>query len=104
MRNHRRRAPYLVVGALLASTTVVFANPAAPAATAAPTTIVTIEWHDGNADQSEVGPILEDYGVHATFLVNTAPIVAGDTANLSVEDLKTLFAAGNEIAGHTRIT
>ena len=101
MRNHGRRAPLLVVAALLASTTVVFANPAAPVAAAAPPTIVTIEWHDGNAEQIDVLPILEFYGVHATFLVNTGPILAGNTANLSVEDLNSLYAAGNEIAGHT---
>ena len=94
MRNHRRRAPHLVVAALLASTTVVFANPAAPVAAAAPPTIVTIEWHDGNADQIDVLPILEFYGVHATFLVNTGPILAGDTANLSVEDLNSLYRGG----------
>ena len=37
----------------------------------------------------------------ATFLVNTGPILAGNTANLSVDDLNSLYAAGNEIAGHT---
>jgi hypothetical protein len=98
--NRRRRARHLAVAALLASTAVVFAHPAAPVAAAAPT-IVTIEWHDGNADQIDVLPILEEYGVHATFLVNTGPILAGDTANLSVADLNSLFLAGNEIAGHT---
>jgi peptidoglycan/xylan/chitin deacetylase (PgdA/CDA1 family) len=89
-----------VVAALLASTTVMFANPAAPAGAEAPT-IVTIEWHDGNADQMDVRPILEDHGMAATFLVNTGPILAGDTAKLSLDDLNSLFEAGNEIAGHT---
>jgi hypothetical protein len=98
--NRRHRAPGLAIAALLASTTVVFANPPAPAAAVTPT-IVTIEWHDGNADQIDVLPILTDHGMHATFLVNTGPILAGDQAKLRVSDLDSLFAAGNEIAGHT---
>ena len=100
MSNRRRRASQLAVAALLASTTVVLAHPAAPVAAATPT-IVTIEWHDGNADQIDVLPILEDHGMQATFLVNSGPILAGNTANLSAGDLDALFAAGNEIAGHT---
>ena len=64
-------------------------------------TIVTIEWHDGNKDQTSVVPILSSHGMHATFLVNTGPIVAGNPDKLSVADLKTIFGAGNEIAGHT---
>ena len=71
-----------------------------PAAGVTPT-IVTIEWHDGNADQIDVLPILQNHGMHATFLVNTGPILAGDPAKLTVGNLNTLFAAGNEIAGHT---
>jgi Predicted xylanase/chitin deacetylase len=39
--------------------------------------------------------------MHATFLVNTGPILANDPTKLMVADLKTFFAAGNEIAGHT---
>ncbi len=90
-----------MVAALLASATLVFARPAAPVAAAAPPTIVTIEWHDGNADQIDVLPILEHHGMAATFLVNTGPILAGNTANLTVDDLNSLYAKGNEIAGHT---
>ena len=100
MGNRRHRVPLLAIGALLASTTVVFADPPTPAAGVTPT-IVTIEWHDGNADQIDVLPILQNHGMHATFLVNTGPILAGDPAKLTVGNLDTLFAAGNEIAGHT---
>ena len=56
---NRHRVPLLAIGALLASTTVVFADPPTPAASVTPT-IVTIEWHDGNADQIDVLPILEN--------------------------------------------
>jgi hypothetical protein len=98
--DRRHRVPLLSIAALLASTTVLFVNPSVPAAAGTPT-IVTIEWHDGNADQIDVLPILQDHGMHGTFLVNTGPILAGDPAKLSVGDLDSLFAAGNEIAGHT---
>jgi hypothetical protein len=64
-------------------------------------TVVTIEWHDGNADQVGVPPILRTYGMHATFLVNTGPILAGNPNKLTVSDLETIYADGNEIAGHT---
>jgi polysaccharide deacetylase len=86
------------LGALIATTT----NWAAPAPAAAVVpTIVTIEWHDGNADQMEVLPILDSHGMHATFLVNTGPILAGDPDKLTVADVQTIFADGNEVAGHT---
>ena len=97
---NRHRVPLLAIGALLASTTVVFADPPTPAASVTPT-IVTIEWHDGNADQIRLLRVLRSHAVHATFLVNTGPILAGDPAKLTVANLNMLFAAGNEIAGHT---
>jgi peptidoglycan/xylan/chitin deacetylase (PgdA/CDA1 family) len=70
-------------------------------AIAAVPTIVTIEWHDGNVDQTGTRQILFDHGMHATFLVNTGPILAGDPAKLTPTDLQDLYADGNEIAGHT---
>jgi hypothetical protein len=73
---------------------------AAPARAVGPT-IVTIEWHDGNAEQTDTVPILDAHGMHATFLVNTGPIMAGDGAKLSVSDVQAIFAHGNEIGGHT---
>jgi len=79
-----------------------WAAPAAPAAAAVPT-VVTIEWHDGNADQINVLPILDDPArpMHATFLVNTGPILAGDPAKLTVAQVQAIFTDGNEIGGHT---
>jgi hypothetical protein len=75
---------------------------ARPAAAAVPT-VVTIEWHDGNADQINVLPILDDPArpMHATFLVNTGPILANDPAKLTVAQVQTIFNDGNEIGGHT---
>jgi hypothetical protein len=90
----------IILVALTSVTASVWAAPVAPASAVVPT-IVTIEWHDGNADQVGVLPILQSHSMHATFLVNTGPILAGDPGNLSVGDLRAFFLEGNEIAGHT---
>ena len=71
-----------------------------PAAAVVPT-VVTIEWHDGNAEQVDVLPILDAHGVHATFLVNTGPILAGDPGKLTVAQVQAIFGDGNEVGGHT---
>jgi hypothetical protein len=92
--------PATLLAALVSATVFVWATPATPASAVVPT-IVTIEWHDGNADQVGALPILRGHGMHATFLVNTGPILAGDPDKLTVADLQRIFAAGNEIAGHT---
>jgi hypothetical protein len=39
--------------------------------------------------------------MHATFFVNTGPIMVGDPGHMTTADLHDLFKAGNEIAGHT---
>ena len=86
---------------LMAVTSIWAASPA-PAAAVVPT-VVTIEWHDGNADQINVLPILDDPNrpMHATFLVNTGPILAHDPAKLTVAQVQAIFNDGNEIGGHT---
>jgi peptidoglycan/xylan/chitin deacetylase (PgdA/CDA1 family) len=66
---------------------------------AAATTVVTIEFDDGNADQYLALDMLNAHGMHATFYVNTSFI--GDTTHLSWTQLQALFAAGNDIGGHT---
>jgi peptidoglycan/xylan/chitin deacetylase (PgdA/CDA1 family) len=71
---------------------------AAPAA-AASSTVVTIGFDDGTADQLGALPILQAHGMTATFFVNSGSI--GDPEHLSWADLHALFDAGNEIAGHT---
>jgi hypothetical protein len=73
-----------------------------PPAEASTPTVVTIGFDDGTVDQFNNGfPILSAHGMHATFFVNTGPIIAGDPAHMTWADLHTLFNAGNEIAGHT---
>jgi peptidoglycan/xylan/chitin deacetylase (PgdA/CDA1 family) len=73
-----------------------------PAATAVTPAIVTIGFDDGTVDQfTQAFPILAAHDMHATFFVNTAPIIAGDASRMSWSDLHALFDAGNEITGHT---
>src|SRR5436189_4940658 len=59
-------------------------------------TIVSIEWHDGNRDSIGAVKILAAAGMHATWLVNTDPILAGNPANVTPRQLRRIEAAGNE--------
>jgi polysaccharide deacetylase len=101
MRYRGRLIRRVAATAVLAATAVSFPSSPPPAAAVVPQTIVTIEWHDGNADQIALVPILDRYGMRVTFLVNTGPILAEDPAKLSEIDLHTLYDDHNEIAGHT---
>ena len=76
------------------------AGPAGPAAAATPT-VVVLQFDDGYADQYPALASLTAHGMHATFFVNSGPITAGDPTRLSWAQLQDLYAAGNEIAGHT---
>jgi len=62
-------------------------------------TVVTIQFDDGNANQYQALALLNAHGMHATFYVNSG--VIGDSAHLSWSQLQDLFAAGNDIGGHT---
>ena len=62
-------------------------------------TVVSIQFDDGSADQYGALAILNAHGMHATFYVNTG--FTGDATHLSWTQLGDLYAAGNEIAGHT---
>jgi hypothetical protein len=74
----------------------------APPAAASTPTIITIGFDDGTVDQfTNAFPILSAHSMHATFFVNTGPIVAGDASHMTWDDLRALFGAGNEITGHT---
>jgi hypothetical protein len=104
LRDHRVRLKVASSSAalVLMAVTLTWAASPAPAAAVVPT-VVTIEWHDGNADQINVLPILDDptRPMHATFLVNTGPILAHDSAKLTVAQVQAIFNDGNEIGGHT---
>jgi peptidoglycan/xylan/chitin deacetylase (PgdA/CDA1 family) len=96
-RRWRIRLALTAIGALTVFLSSWAVN-TAPAAAAA-STVVTIGFDDGTADQLGALPILQAHGMTATFFVNSGSI--GDPEHLSWADLHTLFDAGNEIAGHT---
>jgi len=66
-----------------------------------PITVVTIGFDDGTADQFAARRPLKSHGMHATFFINSGPIVAGDPDHMTVAQLTTLAGLGNEIGGHT---
>src|SRR5262249_42291070 len=67
---------------------------------AAPLTVVTIQFDDGNADTIQwVDGSLNTHGIPATFYVNSGSI--GTSGKLTWGQLTTLSSAGNEIASHT---
>jgi peptidoglycan/xylan/chitin deacetylase (PgdA/CDA1 family) len=91
--------PVTTVGALTMS---LFSWASAPPAAAVTPTVVTLGFDDGTVDQFNEGfPILQAHGMHATFFVNTGPILAGDQTHMTFSELTTMFNAGNEITGHT---
>jgi uncharacterized repeat protein (TIGR01451 family) len=89
----RRARPLLI--AVIAALGMLFAAPAARAAD----TIVSLQFDDGTAGQTAVGPMLAAHGLHATFFVNSDRI--GRTSYMSQAQLAALQSGGNEIAGHT---
>src|SRR5258708_24491820 len=76
-----------------------FVSAVPAAAHAAPATVVTIQFDDGNADVNQWISALSNHGFHATFFVNSGSI---DTAGkLTWAQLTALSQARNEIATHT---
>jgi peptidoglycan/xylan/chitin deacetylase (PgdA/CDA1 family) len=66
---------------------------------AAPLTVVTIQFDDGNADVYQWASSLNTHGFHATFYVNSGNI--GTSGKMTWAQLTTLSQGGNEIASHT---
>jgi peptidoglycan/xylan/chitin deacetylase (PgdA/CDA1 family) len=66
-----------------------------------PTTVVTIGFDDGTADQFATRLVLQAHGMNATFFINSGPILAGDPDHMTPAQLGALAALGNEIGGHT---
>lgn len=100
----RTRPRWLISAAAVGALTVSLSSWAMPAPRAAASTpvVVTLGFDDGTVDQFTNGfPILAAHEMHATFFVNTGPILAGDPSHMTWADLHALSDAGNEIAGHT---
>ncbi len=85
-----------VVGWALPTAT---ASASDPVPLVAPGVVVTIGFDDGTIDQFAALQELNAHGMHATFFINSGFI--GDSDHMSVQQLKDLQTAGNEIGGHT---
>jgi peptidoglycan/xylan/chitin deacetylase (PgdA/CDA1 family) len=64
-----------------------------------PATTVSLTFDDADADQMEAGRILAGHSMHGTFFVPTGRV--GTPGYMSVANLETLAASGNEMADHT---
>jgi peptidoglycan/xylan/chitin deacetylase (PgdA/CDA1 family) len=62
-------------------------------------TVVTFTFDDGDADQMAAARALHKYGMNGTFYIITGAVGAPNYVTLS--DLRTLAAEGDEIGGHT---
>jgi peptidoglycan/xylan/chitin deacetylase (PgdA/CDA1 family) len=71
---------------------------AAPAQAANPA-VVTLTFDDANADQLTAASIMKSNGLHGTFYVPSGYV--NQPGYLTVANLQSLAADGNEIAGHT---
>ena len=91
----RRGRTVLLLSATMALVAMLWAQPLH----ATPNTVVTIGFDDGYADQYQTLQMLSDHSMNATFFVNTGFL--GDPDRLTWQQVGDLFAAGNEIGGHT---
>jgi peptidoglycan/xylan/chitin deacetylase (PgdA/CDA1 family) len=72
---------------------------AAPAAHAAPNTIITLTFDDANADQVPAAAILKSNGLKGTFFTPSGFLNAPNY--MTTQEALALQADGNEIGGHT---
>lgn len=63
-------------------------------------TVVTFAFADTKKSQTRVGPLFARYGMHSTFYLSSGRIGHG-SGYLSLADVRTLVAAGHEMASHT---
>jgi peptidoglycan/xylan/chitin deacetylase (PgdA/CDA1 family) len=75
------------------------ARPTATPTASLRTAVVTLTFDDGDADNFAVLPLLQRYGLHATFFIPSGHV--GRPNAMTWNQLKALAAAGNEIGGHT---
>ncbi len=61
--------------------------------------IVSLTFDDGDADNFALLPVLQQYGLHATFYIPSG--LVGRPNYMTWDQLKALQAAGNEIGGHS---
>ncbi|MBG6057288.1 peptidoglycan/xylan/chitin deacetylase (PgdA/CDA1 family) [Cryobacterium sp. MP_M3] len=66
---------------------------------AAPATVVSLTFDDGNADQREAVAVMNELGLKGTFFITTGFI--DNPGWFTKSDLRALTDAGHEIGGHT---
>jgi len=77
------------------------AGPFAAAARAATPTVVSLTFDDSDLDQyTNALPVLQQYGMHGTFYTITG-YIGVNSGYMTLPDLRNVYNAGNEIAGHT---
>jgi peptidoglycan/xylan/chitin deacetylase (PgdA/CDA1 family) len=95
------RLAWLAIGLAALAFAAMSAGPASPARAATPSTVVSLTFDDSVLDQyTNAFPILQQYGMHATFYVITG-YIGVNPAYMTQSQLQDLANAGNEIAGHT---
>jgi peptidoglycan/xylan/chitin deacetylase (PgdA/CDA1 family) len=62
-------------------------------------TVVSFTFDDGDADQMAAARVLHKYGLNGTFYIITGAV--GAPSYVTLADLRTLAAEGDEIGGHT---
>jgi peptidoglycan/xylan/chitin deacetylase (PgdA/CDA1 family) len=90
----------LLAGALAACTAV--KSPMGAAATAAidgQPTVVSLTFDDGDADNFAVAPVLEQYGLKATWYIPSG--LVGQPGYMTWDQLRQLAGSGHEIGGHS---
>ena len=108
LQRHARGAAAVLAAALLGGLGVAGA-PAATAAAGPPArTVVSFTWGGGFASQMGALPVFQRYHMHATYYVPSGLVCVPDTdpdcaqaPYLTLQDVRTLAAAGNEIGGLT---
>lgn len=87
------------MGIVLAAGAHVVGPAALPARAAAPATVVTLTFDDGDADQMTAVPIMAQHQLKGTFFIISGQV--GAPGYLTQSNLATIAANGNEIGGHT---
>jgi peptidoglycan/xylan/chitin deacetylase (PgdA/CDA1 family) len=65
-------------------------------------TTVSLTFDDGNADQMPAVQMLTDHGMHGTFYIIPGRVDRPNSQYMTWANVQTIFAAGNEIGGHTQ--
>jgi peptidoglycan/xylan/chitin deacetylase (PgdA/CDA1 family) len=96
-RRPRRTRAGLAAAALLIGQGLTVAT--APTAHSATTTVVSLTFDDGYADQMSAVSILNEHGIKGTFYIISGSI--GTSDYLTEADLQSMAGSGHEIGGHT---